>query len=41
MYLELAGLRYDSFEVDGIDQRLPERHLFDAAIVKAVDVIPD
>lgn len=38
---DLVGISDDSLELDGVDQRLGKRGVFQGAIIKTVDIIPD
>lgn len=40
-HLDHTRLCYNGLGFDSVNQRFPERNLFNARIVEAVDVIPD
>lgn len=40
-YLDRTRVGDDSFELDGVDQRLAQSNVLDARIIKAVYIIPD
>lgn len=40
-YLDLTRISHDCLEVDGIDQRFPQRDVFDARVVEPIDIVPD